>query len=475
MRTLTLLSLLLITSSLAFAQNSSPVSGFGDLNEGWNTFKPGGETMCAHGTEFEFWVRPGHPERLLVYLYGGGGCWDAEGCQEGSRWYTAAVEPERHPSRLSGILDLQHPGNPFAEYTMVVVPVCTGDVHLGANDTVYRLVTEDGNESEFKIRHRGKTNVLSAVAWIEANLTSPSEIFVAGSSAGSVGAPFYGSLMAQQYPEARVVSVSDDSGAFGPEVALGADPERWGLPDALRSYAGWEQFDARGGSVALAVTAGRSAPNLRVFQIDHAHDATQRSHIQRTGIEDPDVFDLLERSRTAIRTELPEFRAYTLGGFVHTSLWGPLFYRYAEEGYHLRDWTAAIAAGHDVPDVSCSACERATLTFDADDLELAVLTLEVLSGPDTWNPQDAAGACPRDTTQFSLRCAIVEAGRRSGRAVGSHPVASTLLLAAAEGEAEWRGPNSVIHFNNVEGRTREEIVDLVEQVRQRILLALGDS
>ena len=44
-----------------------------NLVDGWNSVKPGEDTMCAHGTEFQFWVRPSNDD-LLVYLQGGGAC-----------------------------------------------------------------------------------------------------------------------------------------------------------------------------------------------------------------------------------------------------------------------------------------------------------------------------------------------------------------------------------------------------------------
>ncbi len=88
------------------------------LADGWNTIEPGGETVCAHDDPFSFFVRRGDPNRLLVYLYGGGACWDAEGCAEGSDIYSQRIEPRMHPGRLGGILDLEHPENVFRDHTI---------------------------------------------------------------------------------------------------------------------------------------------------------------------------------------------------------------------------------------------------------------------------------------------------------------------------------------------------------------------
>ncbi|HSK12458.1 MAG TPA: hypothetical protein VK907_04535, partial [Phnomibacter sp.] len=86
---------------------------FGGLQEGWNTMKPGGETLCARGTEFVFYVRPASKEKVMVFLYGGGACWDAEGCKEGSGLFVPSIDRQPHPQNLKGIFDLNNPSNPF--------------------------------------------------------------------------------------------------------------------------------------------------------------------------------------------------------------------------------------------------------------------------------------------------------------------------------------------------------------------------
>jgi hypothetical protein len=201
---------------------------------------PGGETACAHGTDYVFYVRPGAPDRLLIYLYGGGACWDAEGCEAGSDLYTDSIRPDRHdPRRLHGMLAVDRADNPFRDHTLVAVPVCTGDVHLGDRDTEYRIEAGDGSVTTFLIRHRGQANVMSVVAWLQHNLRGPSEIFVAGSSAGSLAVPFYADLLARSYPATRVTGLGDDAGSYS---VAGFDAAVWGLPNALRRHPAGRRF-----------------------------------------------------------------------------------------------------------------------------------------------------------------------------------------------------------------------------------------
>src|SRR5215210_4000630 len=47
-----------------------------DLPPGWTTFAPGGETRCARGTPFKYFVRRGSVNRVIIDFRGGGACWD---------------------------------------------------------------------------------------------------------------------------------------------------------------------------------------------------------------------------------------------------------------------------------------------------------------------------------------------------------------------------------------------------------------
>ncbi len=448
---------------------------FEELAEGWNTINPGGETTCAHGTDFEFYVRAANTQKLLIYLYGGGACWDAEGCVEGSDIYAQYIRPERHPDRLHGIFDLEHPENPFAEYSMIGIPVCTGDVHVGDRDTTYILEDEDGELHEFVIRHRGQTNVRAVLDWVYSNFDNPREIFVGGSSAGSLAVPFYANLLAQHYPGAAVVGLGDDAGSYGSEATTGGDPGRWGIPDVLQSHHGWEDFVEGLGVEYLFITAARNVPNLRLFQVDHAYDSIQYFYLERTGNPDPDVLSLLRRYRNVIRTEIPEFRSYTIGGFRHTTLQQAYFYRYHVGGDRFRDWVAAIARGDDVDDIACEDCSRPEFIYKEYDLAIIEGVIDLLSTPDLWNPEDTGGACPPGVDQFSLRCAVVHVAREvSGKPLNSHPVFWDVIYEAAAQTGE-RSSGAHILFNNDSDTNFDDVIALLKEVRERIRSAMVHS
>ena len=47
---------------------------------GWDKVVPGGDCECADGSEFAFWERRANPTKVVLFLDGGGGCYDAETC-----------------------------------------------------------------------------------------------------------------------------------------------------------------------------------------------------------------------------------------------------------------------------------------------------------------------------------------------------------------------------------------------------------
>ena len=456
---------------------------FSELEEGWNTMKPGGETSCAHGTEYEFYTRADDPGKLLVFLYGGGACFDAEDCREGTEvyHYRANIGPEQHPSRLGGILDPYHPENPLGDYSMVAVPVCTGDVHIGNSDTTYKLETEEGDQIVFTIHHRGLTNTLSAINWVTSNFETPEKMFVAGVSAGSLGIPFHSSFLARHYPTVPVAAIGDDASSFSAGDATATAQSYWGVPEVLHPFPGWEMYGDFTGVEDLYITGGKSASNLNLYQIDHANDYLQYFWLERTVTPNPDVFSNILENQSSIRAALPGFRSYISGGSDHVSLVSSTrFYRYQVNGYRLRDWVAAIANGEEVPDVICEDCSRPEFIFDEDDLTIINAMISRLSTPDSWNSNDEEGPCPEGAESWSLRCAVSDVVRElMDQSPGNYPVALDIINEAVVRTGYDRGRGSSFPalrlYNNAPGRTHGEIMEFLETVRERIRFQLNNK
>lgn len=486
-----LLLIIIASGPLAAAQSpATQLPKFAELKDGWNTLTPGGETSCAVDPNYRFFVRRAVPDRLLVFFEGGGACTDGRSCDPSAMFAgEPAFKTTAHvaPPPPAGIFDLAHPDNPFAEYSMVFVSYCTGDVHLGERDTTYTNEDVRGKR-QFEIRHRGQINAMAALQWIYANFPAPVEVFVTGTSAGGYATPFYGSVLARHYPRARVAALGDAAGALrGPgsgELArLEGIPMRgpWGLPEVLRRHSGWERFQGvLPGIVELFVTAAGAAPALGLFQVDHAHDRQQGlRYLILLGNAKADVFAGLRANRQDISAAVPRFRSFTAGGPDHGIMFTSRFFSYSTEGHRLRDWVAAIAAGTMVPNEECIECSRPGLRFTDFDVQLLDRAIALLSAPGAWLAQATTQPCAQQRTgPYSLTCAIQVANLQlTGQIAPGYGLPAAFLeviftVAARMGNPLMTAqePAAMLRaYNNRPGATAPEMIALLREVRARAL------
>jgi Pectinacetylesterase len=90
------------------------------------------------------------------------------------------------------MFDLADKRNPFADYSIVYVPYCTVDVHIGNTTTKYAL--------GLTVRHKGYVNGSAALDRLAAEFPDATNVAVTGESAGSVAAPLYAGLVSDRLP-----------------------------------------------------------------------------------------------------------------------------------------------------------------------------------------------------------------------------------------------------------------------------------
>lgn len=365
----------------AAAQTQAPQStAVAGLSSGWNTIEGGGDTVCSNGSDYQFFVRPGNPEKLVVYFQGGGACWFGRNCDlHLDPSYKPTVEDDEL-ARYRGIFEFDNPDNPFADYSFVVAPYCSGDVHIGDNVATYQAPAreattgEDGEPRqaheahELTIHHKGIVNAQAVLEWTYEHFTDPAEIFVTGSSAGAIPSPYYAWKIAGHYPDAQIAQLGDAAGGYrrSEDVNL-ARMEQWGSMDHFEQYPEFADMPPEDFRYEdLYIVAAKRYPNILFAEYDAAEDAVQKRFLAMGGRDTPSLRELLLANHADIRAEVDNFRAYVAGGDSHTVLARPEFYTFQVGGRRIRDWVADLAAFEDVENVTCEKCDEPELVEPAE-------------------------------------------------------------------------------------------------------------
>src|SRR4029450_10624447 len=170
-----------------------------------------------------FWPRKANPRKVVFYLQGGGPSFSAKTCAPDSDLYQTRVDES--PAGKGGMLDLADERNPFADYSVVFVPYCTGDTHIGDATTKYA--------PGLIVHHKGYVNATAALDRLAAAFPRANEVVVAGESAGSVAAPLYGGLVSDRLPDARITVLADGSGSYPDARRIDELLATWGFGNVV--------------------------------------------------------------------------------------------------------------------------------------------------------------------------------------------------------------------------------------------------
>ncbi|WP_339524053.1 pectin acetylesterase-family hydrolase [Pseudomonas sp. EA_35y_Pfl2_R111] len=176
-------------------------SGFKPANYyAWQTVQMAPQTgaVCGNGSPYKFFVnRVPNTRNTIIYLEGGGACWDYASCT-GQSGIRGARNPDGIPNDYMSLLN---PGaslvSPFVvrlhpwtrvktqNWNMVYVPYCTGDIYSGDKVAVYQ--DPQSQQAPLIWHHNGLRNMRAVVGWLKDNLPRPTQMLTTGCSAGGAG------------------------------------------------------------------------------------------------------------------------------------------------------------------------------------------------------------------------------------------------------------------------------------------------
>lgn len=197
-------TLLLATSCLSnvlhAAKKPTP-----NLPKEWEEIATGGDTACSRNTPYSFFVSKGKSNKVVIDFIGGGACWDAETCSHDTKTFLESIDEYKRVFEEKGIYARNNNENPLKDWTHVIVPYCTGDLHWGSNDKAY--FKKDG--SSFQVMHRGAINTKAVLKWVQDHNTSPDKILVTGFSAGAYASAYWLPRIRETYPRSTVMQFGD--------------------------------------------------------------------------------------------------------------------------------------------------------------------------------------------------------------------------------------------------------------------------
>jgi hypothetical protein len=237
------------------------------------------DSSCDDGSATGIGVNQGTSSNLIVYMEGGGACWDYLTCYQintathgpfGNAQFQQAVG--NAGMAAGSIFDRGDANNPFKDWSYVFIPYCTGDVHAGDNVVMY---SDNMGMNTHTYHHTGHKNILAYVPRIAGTWPSPGKLVVSGSSAGGYGSQFNYDTFRKYYPTGKVYLLDDSGPALeGDDIPPGYRTEwyaQWNLGEVLDPVCGAACKDDFSQAVKLLTVR---YPNDRMSLLSSLQDQT---------------------------------------------------------------------------------------------------------------------------------------------------------------------------------------------------------
>jgi hypothetical protein len=305
--------------------------------------------MCADGSPFHFYLREASPTKVLFFLEGGGACFSAQMCTPGSGTYSENISPLSQLENSAGIFDFTNPENPFADYSVVYVPYCTGDVHSGN-------ITQDYGNGVV-IEHKGFVNASNALDTMIKRFPDTAQLVVAGSSAGSFPTPVFAAMAGDQLPDADLKVFADSSGAV-PD-AMGFVVGNWGTLETLPD---WPEMDGltvdKFTPAYTFIKAAEHNPKITFARHDFAFDSVLSSFARMAGLSPEDLVSVMRTNESKVEATGVNVANWISPGDDHTIAGRAQFYTEEMNGVRFVDWFTAFMNGTPEADNYCVDCAQ---------------------------------------------------------------------------------------------------------------------
>lgn len=180
--------------------------------------------QCMDGSKTGLGVSrsPTGSKKVLVFMMGGGACFDGQTCAIADHALaadhadSADFDDFKKGAGAQTVLNRENDANPFKDWNYVYVPYCSGDVFSGANPSGFDHRPQVGYE-----------NVRAYLPRLRATFRDAEQFVLSGTSAGGYGAA-YNYVQVQRAFDWLDITVVDDSGPpLSPTFTPTCLQEKW--------------------------------------------------------------------------------------------------------------------------------------------------------------------------------------------------------------------------------------------------------
>ena len=334
--------------------------------------------MSGDGSEYHIYVKKADPDKLCVFLSGGGVAYNeytaARPVTGGKvaaglpNYYWNNLRPFTQIMNINvGITDIFTDKNPFKDWSFVVITYATGDFHVGNNDYPYK-----GEDGQDRILHfHGYVNFLQSMKVAKTLFPNPNTLLIAGNSAGAFAVPaLAGEIVDDYYPKARNVTLFSDSGQLlyknWRKTARNIWMTKENLWKAIKSdniTLDWykDLYEKNGNRFKYLYSSSIYDYLLSAYY----NDIVRRKYKTDQEVQQ-DYYAQLVEMVGELKKLTPDFGMFinewkipliTMGGTVHTSVREPHFLLFTQDGITMAKWLSDACEGR-VYDVGMELLKR---------------------------------------------------------------------------------------------------------------------
>lgn len=303
----------------------------------WTWFDIDGAT-CDDGSTTGIALNPGTSDNLIVFMMGGGACWDYTTCFVAN---TAAHGPfstaqwSQSQDWWGGtILDRNDANNPYADWSMVFVPYCTGDLHGGDKVVTY---VQGGTLSK-DYHHTGHTNIVADLSHLAPTFPTPTKVVVSGASAGGGGTLMNYPTFKAYWPDAKMQLLDDSLPLMEGDAIQPWLRETWTDTWDLHPLLDGICPDCSDDFSRLHVRLAEKWPDDRMAVLSSEQDATISGYLLMSG---PHYQDALTQLDQDVFANSPTWKRFFVNGNSHTMVGDPRDF-HTSDGHELWPWLTAM-------------------------------------------------------------------------------------------------------------------------------------